>query len=339
MRRRECGVGLLAVSMFRVPLCGNGGAATRRPGSRVLRIRAASPPLPPIGKCSQREEALIVALRKAETPWRASPEVGIAPPPWDRPLGGDDSESAEARGRTDEERAQRDGRGAASAALCERSAPVWAGRALPWARLGRRRGERHRFADRQRAFPAGAEIQRGNLAAKLGVGRTLIREALRRLGLAGIVTVQRNRGAFVADPSLGGSATGLCGAPADRRPRSSSDVCRHCTAHDIRTLRRHVERQVEAQASGDRGRFVQLITEFHSLLASLGENRLLETFVQQLAAKTSLAVLLYDWRAAGLRGRGTCRADRHAGGGRRGRRAGAHESSFGGPSGALPSRK
>lgn len=142
-------------------------------------------------------------------------------------------------------------------------------------------------------FRPGQKLSEANLAAKLGVGRTLIREALRRLAFAGIVALQRNRGAFVADPSL----AEVQQAYAARRLIEGeivTDVCRHCTAHDIRALRRHLERQVEARVSGDRGRFVQLLTEFHSLLASLGENRLLETFVRQLAAKTSLAVLLYD---------------------------------------------
>ncbi len=142
-------------------------------------------------------------------------------------------------------------------------------------------------------FRPGQKLSEAGLAAKLGVGRTRVREALRRLAVAGMVTLQRNRGAFVADPSL----TEVQQAYAARRLIEGeivNDVCRHCTAHDIRALRRHLERQAEAQASGERGRFVQLLTEFHSLLASFGENRLLEAFVQQLAAKTSLAVLLYD---------------------------------------------
>jgi DNA-binding GntR family transcriptional regulator/transposase len=142
-------------------------------------------------------------------------------------------------------------------------------------------------------FKPGQKLSEAYLAAKLSVGRTVVREALRRLAAAGIVKVQRNRGAFVADPSL----SEVQQAYAARRLIEGEiidDLCRHCTANDIRTLRGHLERQVEARASGDRGSFVKLVTEFHALLASLGENRLLEAFVQQLAAKTSLAVLLYD---------------------------------------------
>jgi DNA-binding GntR family transcriptional regulator/transposase len=142
-------------------------------------------------------------------------------------------------------------------------------------------------------YKPGQKLSETHIAEKLGTGRTVVREALRRLGFAGIVTLHRNRGAFVADPSLGEVQQ----AYAARRLIEGEivgDLCRHCTAHDIRALRGHVERQQAARASGDRGRYVHLLTEFHSVLASLGENRLLEGFVQQLAAKTSLAVLLYD---------------------------------------------
>ena len=142
-------------------------------------------------------------------------------------------------------------------------------------------------------YKPGQKLSEAHIAEKLGAGRTVVREALRRLAFAGIVTLHRNRGAFVADPSLGEVQQ----AYAARRLIEGEivgDLCRHCTAHDIRALRKHVERQQAARASGDRGRYVHLLTEFHSVLASLGENRLLEGFVQQLAAKTSLAVLLYD---------------------------------------------
>ncbi len=142
-------------------------------------------------------------------------------------------------------------------------------------------------------YKPGQKLSETRIAERLGTGRTLVREALRRLAFAGIVTLHRNRGAFVADPSL----AEVQQAYAARRLIEGAivgDLCRHCTAHDIRALRQHVERQQGARDSGDRGRYVHLLTEFHSVLASLGENRLLEGFVQQLAAKTSLAVLLYD---------------------------------------------
>ncbi|MGN6764345.1 MAG: FCD domain-containing protein [Rhizobiaceae bacterium] len=155
-------------------------------------------------------------------------------------------------------------------------------------------------------FRPGQKLSEQALADRLGVGRTLVREALRRLSAGGLVVLERNRGAFVADPSL----TEVREAYAARRLIEGAivaDVCRHCTAHDIRLLRCHLERQIEAKQSGDRGRFVRLLTEFHMLIASLGDNRILEGFVQNLAAKTSLAVILYD-----SGGPPTCGVEEHA---------------------------
>ncbi len=151
----------------------------------------------------------------------------------------------------------------------------------------------------------GQKLSEHSLAKLLGTGRTAVREALRRLASGGLVTLERNRGAFVADPSL----EEVRQAYSARRLIEAeivTDVCRHCTANDIRLLRRHLERQVEAQDGDDRGHFIRLLTEFHMLIASLGENRILESYVQNLAAKTSLAVILYD------RGGPPCAVEEHA---------------------------
>jgi DNA-binding GntR family transcriptional regulator len=51
-------------------------------------------------------------------------------------------------------------------------------------------------------FPPGAHLKEGELADLIGVSRTPIREALRRLNAEGAVKFMRNHGAFVADWSL-----------------------------------------------------------------------------------------------------------------------------------------
>lgn len=48
-------------------------------------------------------------------------------------------------------------------------------------------------------YPPGAHLDEITLARRFSVSRTPIREALRRLGAAGFVTIQPNRGAFVAE--------------------------------------------------------------------------------------------------------------------------------------------
>lgn len=139
----------------------------------------------------------------------------------------------------------------------------------------------------------GQKLSESMLSTMLGAGRAPVRAALQKLAPSGLVVLHPNRGAFVNDPSI----EEVEQAYAARRLIEGeivADLCRHCTAHDIRQLRRHVEQQLEAERSGDRGARIRLLTEFHTLLASLGENRALEEFVRHLAVKTSLAVVLYD---------------------------------------------
>jgi DNA-binding GntR family transcriptional regulator/transposase len=152
----------------------------------------------------------------------------------------------------------------------------------------------------------GQKLSESVLGGMLGVGRAGVRSALQRLAPGGLVVLQRNRGAFVNNPSI----PEVEEAYAARRLIESeivADVCRHCTAHDVRMLRRHVDSQTEAQRSGARGALIRSLSDFHVVLASLGENRILADFVKTLVAKTSLAVVLYDHVGS------SCAIEEHAG--------------------------
>ena len=143
------------------------------------------------------------------------------------------------------------------------------------------------------ALRPGEKLSESALAARLGLGRTLVREALKQLAVHGLVTLQHHRGAFVARPSLDEVEQ----AYAARRLIEGAivaDVACHCTAHDIRSLRRHLDQQRQAHDAGQKGRLVHLLTEFHLVIAALGGNRVLEALLTGLTAKTSLAVMIYD---------------------------------------------
>lgn len=152
----------------------------------------------------------------------------------------------------------------------------------------------------------GEKMSEAALATRLGTGRTLVREALKQLATTGLVVIERHRGAFVAQPSLGEVEQ----AYAARRLIEEAivaDVALHCTAHDIRTLRQHLAKQQAAHAAGQRRDLVKLLTEFHLVIASLGENRILEGILADLAARTSLAVMVYDHG-----GHPSCALEEHA---------------------------
>ena len=142
-------------------------------------------------------------------------------------------------------------------------------------------------------FRPGEKLSEAALATRLRCGRTLVREALKQLAVTGLVVLEHHRGAFVAQPSL----EEVRQAYAARRLIEEAivaDVASHCTAHDVRVLRQHLARQTAAHAAGRRRDLVRLLTDFHLVLASLGENRVLEGMLVDLTARTSLAVMVYD---------------------------------------------
>ena len=185
-------------------------------GLEGLKDSSRKPASSPNRKVFAREEALIVALRKAENlgVHRLRSELrrrhGIE-------LSAETILKVLRRaGEPMKSGARRDGRGAASAALCERSAPVRAGRALPWARLGRRRGERHRVADRQRALPAGAEAERGQSRGEARRRADAHSGSAAAPWLRGDCHSPAEPRRVRRGPLAWRSAAGLCGAPVDR---------------------------------------------------------------------------------------------------------------------------
>ncbi|HTZ80944.1 MAG TPA: GntR family transcriptional regulator [Stellaceae bacterium] len=144
-------------------------------------------------------------------------------------------------------------------------------------------------------LPAGTRLGEEELCRVFGVSRTLVRQALQRLGFAGLVILRPNRSAFVASPTLDDTAS----AYAARRLIEAdviAEATRHCTANDIRTLRQHLKAQADAKARGHRSELLRLLGEFHLIIAEIGGNAILGDFVRQLVPRTTLSLALFERR-------------------------------------------
>lgn len=142
-------------------------------------------------------------------------------------------------------------------------------------------------------LPPGTKLGEEELARLFDVGRTVVRDALKRLGFLGLVDLLPNRGAFVAEATHE-EAEQIYAARRLIEGEIVRDVARHCTAADVRRLKDHLERQSAAKAAGDRGEYIRLLGEFHLAIAALGGNRVLEGIVAQLVSRSGLLVTLYD---------------------------------------------
>ncbi len=127
-----------------------------------------------------------------------------------------------------------------------------------------------------------------------GVGRTVVRGALHALAHRELVTIQRNRGAFVAQPSLR-EAREVFEARALLEPRTAESAARRARAADIRLLRDHIADEHRAIAVGDVGRAVYLSGAFHNRIARIADQDTIADFIERLVARSALIIALY-WK-------------------------------------------
>lgn len=139
----------------------------------------------------------------------------------------------------------------------------------------------------------GTKLREEEIASIFNVGRARARQSLRLLAAVGIVTVHANRGAFVASPTRVEAAQiyaarRLLECPAVAR------VAEFRSQQDLTVLRAQVEYQRKAVLDKDTGMFLRSTFEFHSLLASMSDNPVIEIIINQLLARTALISSLYE---------------------------------------------
>ncbi|WP_428929341.1 GntR family transcriptional regulator [Marinibacterium sp. SX1] len=143
----------------------------------------------------------------------------------------------------------------------------------------------------EQALKPGMRLPEDTVGDQFGVSRTIVRHALVRLENEGLVITRRNRGAFVAEPSLD-------------EAKQIFEV-RHCLEAEV--IRLLVERmpetgfdQLEAHVRSEesvRGKdgpvSIRLAGEFHILLARLTGNDVLAGYVSEVVLRCSLIMAMY----------------------------------------------
>lgn len=147
----------------------------------------------------------------------------------------------------------------------------------------------------ERRLAPGTKLSESDVGELFNVSRTLVRAALQALSYEGLVSVEKNRGAFVAHPSIDQArqifATrrliepGVVRAAAPHIGKAELAELRRMLAAErqLTDQRGHSARRAEIKASGD----------FHLALADLSGNTILRRFMDELVARSSLVIALY----------------------------------------------
>jgi DNA-binding GntR family transcriptional regulator len=139
----------------------------------------------------------------------------------------------------------------------------------------------------------GTKLSEEEIASIFNVGRARARQSLRLLAAIGIVTIHANRGAFVASPTRAESAQ-IYAARRMLECPAVAYVAESRSSDNLSVLRAQLDHQRGAVSKNDRSAFLRATLEFHSLLASMAGNPVVEMLINQLLARAALISTLYE---------------------------------------------
>ena len=157
-----------------------------------------------------------------------------------------------------------------------------------------------------RRLAPGTKLNEVDVSALFDVSRTVVRAALQALAFEGLVKTERNRGAFVANPTPEEARQvfasrrliepGLALAAAQQITNAQVEAFREQLREESALVdqRGPTARRAEIHASGD----------FHLLLAKVAGNAILLRFMEELVARSSLVIALYGRSGASSCGHG-----------------------------------
>lgn len=155
--------------------------------------------------------------------------------------------------------------------------------------------DRLRLAIVGRKLAPGTKLSEAEVGALFEVSRTVVRAALQMLAFEGLVRSERNRGAFVANPSPDEARQIF----ASRRLIEPGIAREACARVDAAALERFAaliaEEASQIAAAGPQARQAEIKAsgDFHLLLAEVAGNAILHRFMEELVARSSLVIALY----------------------------------------------
>ncbi|WP_420846268.1 GntR family transcriptional regulator [Microvirga brassicacearum] len=143
----------------------------------------------------------------------------------------------------------------------------------------------------EQALMPGDKLTEDLIGDRFGVSRTIVRTALARLNVEGLVDLQPNKGAAIAQPSLS-EAHDVFEARMCLERQVLTRLADKVTDSDIERLERHIALENKATPN-DGPASIRLAGEFHILLADLAGNSVLSRYVDEVVSRCSLILALY----------------------------------------------
>ena len=145
----------------------------------------------------------------------------------------------------------------------------------------------------------GEKLKEQRIADQFGVSRTLVRQALYQLSQKHLIRIEQSRGAFVCAPSCR-EAREVFAVRMMLESAMTAALIENLNPQKLKSLRDHLKAEAAAVLEQDAASRVELLGDFHVLIAELLGNDVLAQALQDLISRCSLITLLYQSdRAAG----------------------------------------
>jgi DNA-binding GntR family transcriptional regulator len=150
--------------------------------------------------------------------------------------------------------------------------------------------DRLRDAITRGAFPPGAQLGEVDLAARLGVSRGPLREAMQRLVQEGLLRGERHRGLFVVELGLA-DVHDIYAARLVVEQAAAGMILRAGRPEAVPALTEAQQAIVAAAASGDPVRLADADQQFHTTLVRMSGSPRLERMALTLLAETRMCLM------------------------------------------------
>jgi DNA-binding GntR family transcriptional regulator len=133
----------------------------------------------------------------------------------------------------------------------------------------------------EQAYPPGAHLAEGQIAATLGVSRTPVREAFKMLQRAGWLELQPHAGAYVRTPALD-EVRQVFEVRQCLEERAAALSAAHIDPSEINELKRIIEGGRREFRRGNVKQITALNSAFHATIARASRNQILERLLEDL---------------------------------------------------------
>lgn len=145
---------------------------------------------------------------------------------------------------------------------------------------------------RQRLAP-GKKLPEEGLAQIFSVSRAQVRSALAKLKIRGLVQMEPNRTAQIAEPSVP-DVVALFNVRRWIEPEIAAEVAQTISAKELAALRAQLDLEQAARDNDDRIEATRLSGLFHTEIAKHSSNVIARQYVAELVDRSFLAIYLYQ---------------------------------------------